>query len=376
MRILHVITGLKLGGAEIMLERLLSATRADASQEVISLTDRGVMAERIERLGVPTHALELRRYPSPSRFGALVRMVRRFRPDVVQTWMYHADLLGGLAAKVAGRAKIVWGIHNSDLDATQTRRATRWTVAACARLSHAIPDAILCVSRAARDFHVRARYAADKFEVIPNGFDLAAYRPDPAVRLEVRSELGAEDGAVLIGLVARVDPQKDHTTLIRAASRMAVRVPEARFVLCGEGATEGNAALAAALDEHRVRDRFLLLGRRSDMPRVMAALDIATLSSAYGEAFPLAIGEAMACGIPCVVTNVGDSAFLVGQAGRVVPPRRHEQLADALQAMVALGAEGRRALGLAGRARVEEHFSLPVIAARYAALYRRVLGSA
>jgi glycosyltransferase involved in cell wall biosynthesis len=378
MRILHVITNLAVGGAEVMLHGLLGASsRGDASHEVVSLTEVGVVGERIRALGIDVRALGMRRegvrLPDPVRVARLVALIRAARPDVVQTWLYHADLLGGVAAKLAGGTRIFWGIHNSTLDATHTRRTTRWTVAACARLSRWVPDGIVTVSRAARDLHVAAGYDPRKFVVIPNGFDVTRFRPDAAARHEVREELGLTGGAVAIGLVARVDPQKDHANFVRAAALLAARRPEVRFVLCGEGAARENAELVRAIAERGVLDRFLLLGRRSDVPRVMNALDVATLSSAYGEAFPLAIGEAMSCGVPGVVTDLGDCAHLVGDTGRVVPPRDPEALARAWEALVRLGPGGRRRLGLVARERIALHFTLPRVAEQYAALYRRTL---
>jgi glycosyltransferase involved in cell wall biosynthesis len=378
---MHVITGLGVGGAEVMLHRLLEASNREAdAHEVVSLTELGEIGGRLLALGVPTVALGMRRsgvrLPDPVRVLRLARLMRAFRPDVVQTWLAHADLLGGIAARVARVPRVVWGIHNSTIDPIRTRRTTQWTVAACARLSRSIPDVIVSVSRAARDVHVAAGYDPSKFVLIPNGFDLAQYRPDPEARAGARAELGLPPEAVVIGLPARFDPQKDHANFVRAAARLAARRPCARFVLCGLDTGAENAELAGLLAAHRLRDRFHLLGRRDDMPRVLNALDIASLSSAFGEAFPLAIGEAMACGVPAVVTDLGDCAHLLGDTGRVVPPRDPAALADAWEALVALGPEGRRALGLAARERVATHFALPRIAEQYAALYRRAAAGA
>lgn len=375
MRILHVITGLNLGGAEVMLHRLLRASAGGGdAREVVSLSDLGVVAERIAALELPVRALGMTRAPNPAAVLRLARLVERFRPDVVQTWMYHADLLGGLAARLARRGKVVWGIHNSTLDARATHRTTRWVVAACARLSRTVPDRIVSVSRAARDLHVAAGYDAARFVVIPNGFDLEEHRPSPAWRREVRAELGVPEDAVLVGLVARVDPQKDHPNFVRAAGLLARRRADVRFLLCGEGAAAGNPALAAALAEAGVADRFHLLGRRSDVPRILSALDVASLSSAYGEAFPLAIGEAMACGVPAVVTDLGDCADLVGETGLVVPPRDPAALAEAWATLVRAGPDGRRRLGLAARERIEARFSMRRIASEYDALHRALAG--
>src|SRR3990172_2848430 len=297
MRVLHVITGLNLGGAEVMLHRLLQASdRRSSSHDVVSLMDLGIVSERIRQLGIDPRALQMGRVPNPRKLLRLANIVRESNPDVVQTWMYHADVIGGLAAKLARRPRIVWGIHNSTLDPERTRRTTRWTVALSARLSRWVPDCIVSVSQVSRDIHVDAGYDRSKFVVIPNGFDVGEYRPDAGYRREVRAELGIDDGTVVVGLIARVDPQKDHGNIIAAAARIALRRPEGRFLLCGQGTGRGDP-IVAQVTERGLLDRFVFLGRRDDVHRVMNAIDIVTLSSAYGEAFPLVVGEAMASGV-------------------------------------------------------------------------------
>jgi glycosyltransferase involved in cell wall biosynthesis len=380
MRVLHIITGpLAFGGAEVMLYRLIAASRSgEMSHEVMSLTELGVVADQIRELGVPTHALGMPRnrfrIPDPLKLMRLVAFIRASRPDVVQTWLYHADLLGGLAAKLAGGPRIFWGLHNSTVDKVHTRRTTRWTMAVCAKVSRRIPDGIVTVSRTARDLHVAAGYDPGKFVFIPNGFDVTTLRPDAEVRRRARAELGLPEGAIAIGMVARFDPQKDHPNFIRAAAVLAPRLAGVRFVLCGLGAAPDNAALLRLLTEHGVQDRFHLLGRRSDIPRVMNALDVCTMTSSYGEALPLAIGEAMSCGVPCVVTDVGDSAYLVGDSGRVVPPRDSSALAAAWESLARLEPDARRRLGLAARERIAQRFALARVVEQYADLYRRALG--
>lgn len=374
MHLVHVITGLDVGGAETMLYRLAGALGSRGfRQRVVSLTSLGPVAARLERLGVPCQAIGMRRgILGAAKLLSLARLLRDWRPDVVQTWMYHADLVGGIAARLAGHAKVVWGIHASRLDADITRWTTFATLRACALLAGRVPDEIICVSQTSRDFHLQRGYPARKLLVVPNGFDLASCKPDPSVRRAVRRDLEVSDETVLVGLVARVHPQKDHRTFIRAAQLLSRRHPEVRFLLCGSGATPDNDALVGTIVDHGVCDRFLLLGARDDVPRLLNGLDIAALSSMCGEAFPLAIGEAMASGVPCAVTDVGDSASLVGDTGRVVPPRDAAALATAIEELVTLGPDGRRQLGASARARIEAHYALPQIAARYSDVYRHV----
>jgi glycosyltransferase involved in cell wall biosynthesis len=374
VRVLHVIVGLGLGGAEQMLARLVEASAGEGdAHEVVSLTTAGPVAERLQALGIRVHAVGMSRATAPLRLARLARTVRASRPDVVQTWMYHADLLGGLAARLGTRARVVWGIHHSALDRGTSRATTRMVARACARLSRTVPDRIVCVSQASRDQHAAAGYAADRMVVIPNGFDLERFRPDPAARRAVRAELGIGEREVVIGLVARVEPPKDHPGFLEAAGRLARRAPEVRFLLCG-GGTERGGPLVGPLQAAGIAARTSLLGQRTDVARVLAALDVACLASRT-EAFPLVIGEAMACGVPCAVTDVGDCALLVGASGRVVPPRDPAALAAALEVLVRLGPEGRARLGEAARERIATRFSIERVAAAYGELYRALAGA-
>lgn len=372
MRVLHVITGLFTGGAEAMLYKLLAANPPGARSEVVSLREPGPMACRIQALGVPVRSLRM----SPGRAGpasvaCLARWMRETRPQVVQTWMYHADLLGGLAGLLAGRPPLVWGIRHNELDAASTKPGTLWTARACARASGLLPRRIVCCSQASRQSHIRLGYAPEGMVVIPNGFDLDAFHPDPSARLRVRQELDIPPQAPLIGLVARFHPQKDLTNFVEAAGRLHRVRPDCHFLLCGEGLSPDNRALSGWIEDAGIKGRCRLLGRRDDVARLMTALDVAT-SASYSEGFPNAVGEAMACGVPCVATAAGDSAHLVGSAGHVVPPRDPQALAAGWESVLSLPPDRRGAMGEAGRQRIAGLFSLPAVAARYHALYEEV----
>jgi glycosyltransferase involved in cell wall biosynthesis len=378
VRVAHVITGLGVGGAETMLYRLLSVLpRADFEPMVVSLSPPGPMGERIAGLDVPVLSLGMsNRLPQPQALARLAWELHRFRPDVVQTWMYHADLLGGVAARLATPAAVVWGLHNSTLDPARTPWSTRAVVGACARLSRRVPRCILSCSAVARDVHAALGYDAGRMVVIPNGFDLGAFRPSAADYTDVRAELGLAADAVLIGLVARWHPQKDHASFVAAAALVAQQRPDVRCLLVGTDMDERNAELGALIAGAGLGDRCHLLGERTDIPRLAAALDIAVSAAAFGEAFPLVVGEAMASGVPCVVTDVGDSAVMVGSTGRVVPPRDPAALAAGIDALLALPGAERHALGAAARARVSAEYDLAVVAARYAELYRSLAAAA
>jgi glycosyltransferase involved in cell wall biosynthesis len=287
--------------------------------------------------------------------------------------MYHADLIGGLAAKLTRICPIVWGIRQSSFDPHTSKRSSVWTANACARLSRWLPAKIVCCSEAARQTHEQLGYAAEKMVIIPNGFALDTFRPNEVARYAVRQEFGLSNNTPLIGLVARFDPLKDHQTFVRAAGLLAKQISAVRFLLCGDGVDWNNKELVNWIDTVDLRSRCYLLGRREDVPSLMAALDVATLSSC-SEAFPNVLGEAMACAIPCVVTNVGDAALIVGETGLVVPPRDPQRLADGWRTMLERGPEGRRLLGAQARKRIETHYSLQFVVKQYETLYQNLVG--
>ncbi|MFP4169295.1 MAG: glycosyltransferase family 4 protein [Desulfonatronovibrionaceae bacterium] len=374
LKLLHIITGLSTGGAETMLYKLLS--RMDKglyASQAVSLLGKGPMAERIEALGVPVQAVNMSRgVPDPRGIWRLSRLIRNYDPDVIQTWMYHADLIGGLAAKMAGNYPVVWNIRHSNLHPRENKKTTIWTAKACALLSRWIPKKIVCCSEESRRVHASLGYDQDRMLVIPNGFDLEAFGPNKEARRSLRSELGLGQDALLIGMAARFNPQKDHFNLVQASKHLKDQGLEVYFMFCGPGMDRENEELCGWIKEIGLEDRFFLLGPKSDMPRITAALDVACLSSAYGEGFPNVLGEAMACEVPCVATNVGDSAEIVGDTGRVVPPRDPETLAMAIKELIDMETEGRTELGKRARQRVEERFELGKVVRQYEDMYRLV----
>jgi glycosyltransferase involved in cell wall biosynthesis len=377
MKAVHVITSTHTGGAEVMLLRLLQQLQQDPAAGydpyVISLLEPGAISAQIEALGIPVESLSARRgVPTPTMVGRLARIMRRERPVVVQTWMYHADLIGGLAARVAGNIPVAWGLHHSNLSPSFNKRSTLLTARACAHASRWLPSAIVCCAESTRKLHREFGYDADKLMVIPNGFDLDIFRPDPEAPASVRRELGIPETTRLIGVAARFHPQKDHETFVKAAEQIAATREDTHFLLCGDLVTWDNEELVGWIDAAGIRDRFHLLGRRRDLGRIQASLDVACLSSQGGEAMPLTIGEAMASGVPCVVTNVGDAARLVGDTGRIVPTRDPAAMAEACLAMLSLPLIDHARLGVAARRRISENYSLPMIADRYLALHEQL----
>lgn len=372
--ITHIITGLNTGGAETMLYKLLSnIDRTKFEPKVLSLTDIGSIGKKIEKLGISVKALDMKRgVPDPRYVFRLAAILKKEKPDLVQTWMYHADLIGGLAAKLVRNIPIVWNIRHSNLDPEGNKKTTILTAKACAKLSKTIPKKIICCSEASFKVHSELGYEEEKMIVIPNGFDLDDFKPDAEARYSVRRELSIPDDAAIIGMVARFDPQKDHKNLINAAGVLCKSNKNIHFILCGDGITNDNKQLAKWIQEHNLQVNFHLLGRRADIARITTAFDIAS-SSSYGEGFPNVVGEAMTCEVPCVVTNVGDSAYIVGDTGIVVPPKNPLAMAKAWEKLIKLPAEERKILGKLARKRIEDNFEINFIANQYMELYNQLL---
>ena len=370
LTVAHLITTLERGGAEAMLTKLAKAHAGQGVRPlVISLTGPGIYGPELEAAGIPVWSLGLRRgAPEPGALLKLVGILRREKPDLLQSWLYHADLLALLAAPLAGVRRLAWNIRCSDMDMRRYSRLSRWLVALLARLSR-LPDAVVVNSEAGRLLHHELGYRPKRWVTLANGFDTGRFRPDTEARRDVRAELGLPGDALAVGLIARVDPMKDHATFLAAAERVARRHPRARFVLAGLGVEPANPAFAAA-SAGALAGRVSLLGPRGDMPRLLAALDLGCLSSAFGEGFPNVIGEAMACGLPCVATDVGDSGRIIADTGRVVPPANPAALAEALDDLLDLPEDERHRLGAAARQRIQEHYALDIIAGRYLELYR------
>lgn len=335
MLVAHVITGLNNGGAEAVLYRLLTNEPKLSMCVVVSLTELGTYGPRLEQAGVKVHCLHMPRGRVTIKgLWQIYCLFRKYRPDVVQTWMYHADLLGGIVARLARVPAVVWGIRHSDLDPTKTSWSTRMVARLNALLSNWVPQRIISCSREAMVAHQDLGYNANKFVVIPNGYQLEHFAPSETQRQELREHLGIDPDALVIGMVARNDPQKNHANLLHALLLLKELGYAFSCLLVGTGMGSDNLIIGRLIHALNLYNEVRLLGQRHDIPAIMNTLDIHVLSS-YGEAFPNVVAEAMACGTPCVVADVGDAALIVGETGWVVPPRDSQALCTAMVTAVA-----------------------------------------
>jgi glycosyltransferase involved in cell wall biosynthesis len=370
IRILHIVNDLAIGGTEMMLYKVLSRTnRKKFESAVISLDGAGKLGDRIRELGIPVYAIGLK--PSvlqPLSLLRFARTARRINADLIQGWMYHGNLAAQFAGLFTPRpVSIFWNIRQSLCSLEEEKPATANAIKLGARLSH-WPTKILNNSRKSVAQHSAIGYQTSRTVVIPNGFDSELFAPSEEARHSVRGELGVSHDTFLIGLIGRYHPLKGHSTFLRAASLLLKDYTDAQFVLAGKGVDWNNESLREQIQQLGMVERVHLLGERLDMPRLTAALDLAS-SSSYDEGFPNVIGEAMSCGIPCVVTDVSDLRWIVGGTGRVVPPRNPEAMGAEWKKLIEIGRQERTELGLAARARVTEWFSLSSVVEQYEALY-------
>lgn len=375
MRVLHVITSLSVGGAETMLRNTalrMQGTRAE--QAVLSLTTQDGIGAELAASGVPVTALDARAgILSPANLSAARRLVRKWRPDLIHSWMYHANVLAYWLRSTSGVARpaLITSVRGA-LDAPSVQKKMLRIVRRIDALLSARADAIIFNSRSAARQHVKIGYASARVQVIPNGFDTDSFKPDQGQRTATRSELGA-GGKVVVGVVGRFNPLKGHRVFLGAAAGVTRQLPDCRFVLVGRGCDESNAQLAGWLADLGLRDETHLLGERRDVAALLNGMDIVVCPS-LSESFPNAVGEAMACGKPCIVSDVGDCGYLVGPAGLTVSAGDEAALARAITSLASDESERER-LGQLARSRIAAEFALDRIVEDYATVYRKTLAS-
>ncbi len=374
IRICHIIVGLGVGGAELALKRLIEAHKDNPNylHSVISLTTTGDVGQQLQMLGVEVHALGMQSAINiPFKLWKLIRLLRMEQPHIVQTWMYHADLLGGFAARLAGIRSVVWGIRTTHVDAKGSR-ATSLVRHVCARLSHYLPHTIVCVAQAALKSHVTIGYDSSRMVVIPNGFDLCRLVATTEQSQSLRAHCFLGSNTVVVGFIGRFHPDKGQLNYVQAAGLLAKKHDSVSFLMVGRDVDVSNVQLNKWIDDTGFANRFVLLGERADVPICLAAMDVFCLSS-QTEAFPNVVAEAMAMGLPCVVTDVGDAAMLVADTGVVVPKENPEALAIGIGQLLTMPYVERQLLGQKAKTRIQTEFSMARCAEWFEAVYQNVI---
>ncbi|WP_143019476.1 glycosyltransferase [Mesorhizobium qingshengii] len=370
--VLHTITGLNVGGAEIMLARFLGKLDQDRfSSSVLSLLSPGPLAAQVEHTKSKVISLDMAERPRPGDVVRLTRSISRAAPDLLHGWMYHGNVAAMLGSVLGlNFSPVIWSIHHTIRDLADEKPLTRQLIRLSACLSSRT-SAISYCSRVAAADHERLGFDPRRRVVIPNGTDCDQFSPSADAGAKLRHLFGLPPGRLIIGHVARFHPMKDQVSLVRAIGRLLALGHDVQGVFIGDGHTDGPVRLAAR--ELGIDDRITTPGIRGDIADLMPGFDVYALCSAWGEAFSLAAGEAMASGVPAVVTEVGDSGWLVGDSGVVVPPGDSDALAAGLIRLVKLEPADRRALGQQARRRVMENFSLPLYVGRHLELYDAAL---
>lgn len=327
--ILHIISGLNNGGAEGVLYRLCKYDKK-YQHIVVSMMDEGKYGPLLREAGVVMYCLNMPQgRVTFSGLWHLFKFIRQHKPDVVQTWMYHADLIGGVVARLAGVRNVFWNIRHTTLEPGKSKKSTILIAKLCAYLSSFIPKGIVFCAQEAVRVHSELGYKASKMTVIGNGYDLAIFNPNDDLSLRFKTELNIKTNTALLGMVGRFNPQKDHFGLLTALSIIKDRPSHFKVALIGRDLNSSNSGLNDQIKNLGLEENLLLLDQRIDVPAVMNGLDIHVLSSS-SEGFPNVLAEAMACGTPCVTTDVGDAALIVGDTGWVVQPKDPQVLANAM----------------------------------------------
>lgn len=353
--VLWLTTGLGTGGAEMMLTQLITGLKRQR-HVVISLTSGGKYVEPLRAAGAEVHTLDMPAgKPTPRALWRLFKLVRQTKPSVIMGWMYHGCLTAQLA-RFMHRAPVIWNIRQSLYDLSLEKRGSALVIRTLARLSH-FPKSITYNSQVSARQHEAIGYKRTKTRLIPNGFDLEKWTPRSAGFQPSRS--------MSIGRFGRHTAMKDYPTFLEAAAIIVKELPNAQFLLVGTGVDDTNSELTSHISRLGLTNNVQLLGERHDLPALTASLDLAVSSSAFGEGFPNVVGEAMACAVPVVATDIGDTAWVMGDTGRLVPAKDPAALAKACLEVLTMTPDQRAAFGQEGRQRIADHFSLTSVLTQF-----------
>ena len=371
MKIVHIITGLGDGGAE---HTLFKICKYDIKNKhiVISFKRYGKYFSLLSKLGIKVYCINANFF-SIHKFFFLIRLLRLLNPDIVQTWLVHADFVGGIAARLASIKKIIWNVRYSDLKLGKAKLTTIIIIKILSKLSYLIPKSIVIASKRAKKIYEIEGYDKKKLRFIPNGYDFSILKPSKFQKINFQKKNKIKKKIPLIGKVARYDPKKDHLNLIKALSLIRSKNVNFSCVLIGTNINQSNIKLVSKIKELKLSNHVKLLGQNDDITKVMNGLDVYIQSSSYGEGFPNVVAEAMSCGTPCVVTDVGDARFIVGKNGWIVPPNNSIKLAKAIEkALSEIGTSHWSRRCNKARLRIKDNFNIINMIKSYSNLWNNV----
>jgi glycosyltransferase involved in cell wall biosynthesis len=370
--VVHIITGLGMGGAERMLSNVVMNMDEDHfCNIVVSLKDLGHWGPILQENGITVYHLDMQ----PSFFSLikifkLRKILLEHKPDCLQGWMYHANIVATLVSKITKVKKVFWNIRCSLIDFSKYRFTTKLVFKLGALLSQQ-PTAILNNSKASIRQHELHGYSNTNTILVPNGFDIHKFKPDPEIYRNFRVMQQLPTDAILIGIVARFDPMKDHATFIHAATIMAQLNPKVYFICAGTGMNSKNTTIYNLIMANALQERVFLLDQVNEVQYLLPALDYLTQTSTFGEGFPNVVAEAMSCGVECFVTNVGESLEIVGNFGFEIPKQDPYAIAQAWKTAIARDADDINAARHAARLHIIANYSIEKVANIYSEIYSR-----
>ena len=376
MRIILLTGQLGLGGAERQLVELAKALHQHGEQvSVVVFYGQGALDDELSEAGIPLISIEKKgRWDWFGTFRRLRAVVREIQPDVLHSYLTTPNIMAGLLKFFAPNVQVVFGVRNTSVPHEKNQLYRRFVDACETRLAKRA-NLSVSNSEAGRNDVIARGFPAKRTIVIPNGIDIERFQPDEQRRKRAREALNLQPDQPLIGLIGRLEPQKQHPLFLQAAALVAQRQPQARFLCLGRSTPERLNELKSLTDQLGLSGRLQWLEPRNDIETIMSALDILCLPSS-AEGFPNVVAEAMACGVPCVVTNVGDSAKLVGDLGLVVEPGDVQGLASAFETMLASVVDEnwpKKAVLL--RQRIVQNYTIEKLLFRSLHAYRGLLSS-
>lgn len=371
IKVVHIITGLKIGGAETALYRLITNfEKNNYIHSVISLTSGGGFLKKFEQSNIQVNVFDFKVNPA-KQFWKLFLFIKSSKPDIVNTWMYHANIVGGVTAWFGGSRKVIWGLRTTDTN-KGSKKLTGLIRRIGALLSYIIPKKIICVAEASKQSHIKIGYSKKNMTIINNGFDIKKFKFDSNGRRNLRKKLGFLSNEIVIGSIGRFNEAKDQQNLIRAAGIISKKQLNVKFLLAGQGITNDNLKLNSWIIEEGIKDKIILLGNRSDIPICLSSMDIFCLHSSR-EGFPNILAEAMLIGLPSVSTDVGDAKLLLKNIGILVPKENPTCLAEAIIELIELSENEKKLIAEKSRTKIYNNFSIKSTCSQYELVYNKVL---
>ena len=371
MKIIHIITGLHIGGAERMLEKLLSNNINSKNTLIISLTSKGEIGANLERLGYDLVAIEIKKnfFSSIKGFFEIRQHIRSFKPNIVHTRLYHSNLIGSLAS-VFLNINVVWNLRGTSIP-QGFFSTTNLIIIILSFLSYFMPKKIICCGNSVKEAHIKMGFSGKKMIVIPNGYDFKNFKKNEIERLKIRKQLNVKESDILIGSVGRFDPLKDHNNFIEACSLIKKQTKDVKFIIIGRDINTKNHALISILNKHKMSNNIILIDERNDLNRFYSAMDIFCLHSS-SEGFPNVLVEAMANSLPCVSTDAGEAEIILNNSEYTVRVNNPFDLSKRLLSVVQLSVDKRKKLGHKNLNNVKNKYDIKKIKNIYFNLYKQL----